>query len=333
MPDPRDYRQLELALVTDLEKLKELAQKHGQAQVQAEASEAVRMLHLGGQSQGADGLLQPLHVSTSVIQRLRQYLQSRVSDWQKRDGQLQQAKLLVDSPVRPAIPPFSIEPLRQYLARDSSWKDPLRQVIDQELPELTARPEGLLARFKSSLDNSGRERIARDLFQRLVRALESGLRQYEHELLLCLDRLWDDFLDTHGQGASAAEGLRRNRESVQFLLATLRQRLSLTYGGGFSSWLNRPVSEIRREVEGELIRQLGVDLGPVYREWVERIEAALTPTGAPAGANTEALRQWVRQSVLLEQEQTELRTDWLQLHAVEERLRLLRENLAHLSQS
>ncbi len=60
------------------------------------------------------------------------------------------------------------------------------------------------------------------------------------------------------------------------------------------------------------------------------LNLAATAGAALAGG---VVARVLRQSVLLEQEQTELRTDWLHLHAVEERLRLLRENLARLSQS
>lgn len=293
------------------------------------------------EERGAAALLVPLQITSGVVNSLRQHLQARVQDWQRRDQELQQARQQVEPPA-PA-PAFTIEPLLRWLAQEPSWKTPLRQLMEtvaQELPGLLfpAEKGSLFAALKSNLDSKRREQIAREIFERIGRALEEGLVHYERELLFSLDRLLDDFLDLFPEAMAPADGLRRNRDWVTGLLRSLRERLNVRFEGGFSSWAQRPelwvrlpqkppVMEIRRDLESELIRQLGIDLSACYREWVERIEVALRPPPPPQEDRSEALRQWVRQQVLLEKEQADLRADWALLQTVEDRLNPLRERL------
>lgn len=296
------------------------------------------------EERGAAALLVPLQITATVLTNLRQHLEAKVQDWQRRDQELQEAKKLVETPARVAAPAkFGIEALTRWLNQEPSWKTPLRQLMDtvaQELPSLLFPSEkgSLFATLKSNLDGKRREQIAREIFERIGRALEDGLANYERELLFCLDRLWDDFLDHFPEAMAPADGLRRNRDWVTGLIRSLRERLTVRFEGGFSAWAQRPelwvrlpqkppVMEIRKDLEGELIRQLGLDLSAIYRELADRVEVAFRPPPAPVEDKSEALRQWVRQSVLLEKEQADLRADWAVLQAVGGRLNPLRERL------
>ena len=343
MQDLRNYQQIELRLATDLEKLRGLAHRYGVFPTEAERAQGL-LLEAGS---GPTALGEALSLATALAPQMRLHLQQRVNDWQRRYALLQQSQ---SEAAEPSWSSFSLEPLRHFLEQDDSWKRPIREVMeswDQDLPDLLGVTEtrgSLLASIKTSLDSKARERISRDLFHRLCEALEEGLKAYELELLLRLDRLWDDFLDHHpdrGAGTGPVD-LQRNREWAQSVLSDLRQRLVLTYHGGFNSWLQRPdlwirlpqnlpVREIRADVEAELIRQLGIDLSPLHGGWLERIQRAFSPPPLHSTMRGDADPR-TGESVALESEQAELRDHWNQLHVIEERLKSLGQQLRRSTQ-
>lgn len=316
-----------------------------------------------GQERGVAALLVPLQIGLTCIQKIRQQLQASVQDWQRRDASLQARKQSLEQPAT-AVPPRAIDltTLAEFLTREAAWKQPLRQRMEslaEEIPKLlqpsteVPKPAGLFASLKASLDTSSREQLPRGLFRLLQDALTEGLELYEQEVLQVLDRQWDDFLDRQNPALppeTAWVGLQRNLRWGAHLMEELRGRLQLQFSGGFTlptSWAVRPdlwvlksaqrlpIQEMRREIEGELIRQLNQDVSETLRGWRQDVEKGyqdLAPQmdqQAPADHHSQ-LRDWVRESVLLEKEQVDLRQDWSTLQLIQDRFEPLREKLQSL---
>jgi len=314
-----------------------------------------------GQERGLAALLVPLQIGLACIEKIRQQVQASVQDWQLRDAALQARKEGLEQPV-PAVQPgvIDLSTLDEFVTREAAWKQPLRSRMEslaEEIPKLlqpsseAPKPAGLFASLKASLDTRSREQLPRELFRLLQASLTEGLELYEKELLKILDREWDDFLDHQEPALSqpaAWDGLQRNRRWVTYLMDELRNRLQLQYRGGFTlptTWAVRPdlwvlktakrlpIPEMRREMEGELIRQLNQDVSDLLRSWRQEVEKgyqdlALQPS--PASNTHSQLRDWVRESVLLEKEQSDLRQDWSNLQRIQDRLNPLREKLLSL---
>lgn len=301
-----------------------------------------------GEERGGAALLVPVQIGLAVAAQLKKELERKVAHWRERDAALQARKQEVESKPQ-GIAPQTFDPVavQQFFGADPGWKNHIRARLNelmQDLPRL-AGPQAtpnLFAALKASLET--REQLPRQLFELLSTALQEGLASYAQDLLLVLDRSWDDFLDTY-PAADASEGLRRNKEWCESWTQQLKERLRLQYSGGFTlqkSWATRPdlwvlrnppAAEIRREVETELIRQIGADLAPLYRAWYDEALQAyrqvLQQLPAPRDHN-EGLRTWVRDSVLLEKEQVELRADWARMERIQGQLQTLREQLQNL---
>lgn len=244
---------------------------------------------------------------------LRQVLQHRIQDWKRREA---------ETPGQ--FPPPSYQ-LGHFLESDPAWKVPLRQRLEHLRRELPAwapsgsAGRGWLGSLRATLDGSLRDELPRRLFEQLQSALQRGLEQVHRELIYQLDRLWDDFLDRCPQ-AEPALGLEQHPRWADELLRQLRQRLQLRLEGGFAlprSWMARPdlwmrssqswpVADMLREIEQELIVQLGQDLTPVYADWLRPIDQFYAQQGN-------------RRAALL-QEQEQLRQDWQLLHESEQGL-------------
>lgn len=249
---------------------------------------------------------------------LRQVLQHRIQDWKRREA---------ETPVQSPPPSHSLGP---FLESDPAWKIPLRQRLEHLRRELPAwapsatAGRGWLGSLRATLDGSLREELPRRLFEQLQSALQRGLEQYHRDLIYQLDRLWDDFLDRCPQ-AEPALGLEQNPRWADQLLEQLRQRLQLKLEGGFAlprSWTARPdlwmrssqswpVTDMIREIEQELIVQLGQDLSSVYADWLRPIDQFYAEQGNSRAA--------------LLQEQEQLRQDWQLLHESEQRFPAPRE--------
>lgn len=302
------------------------------------------------EERGAAALLVPVQIGLATAAELRAHLEERVSDWKRREAALQARKEELDRPAR-GVTPREFQPvlLERFLQAEPVWKEQVRRSLNDllnDLPQLaqggTAKA-GLFAAFKASLET--REQLPRQLFAGLQEALQDGLKHYEQELLRCLDRLWDDFVDFF-PGVDAGAGLARNGEWTNQWMGQLRERLRLDYAGGFQlqkSWQSRPdlwvlrappQLEIRRELEGELIRQLGLDLTPLTSTWLQEAERTyrglVAEMPSPPEQN-EGLRTWVRDSVLLEKEQADLRQDWARLEKLQSGLQELKTQLQRLA--
>jgi len=343
-----------MCLITDLEKLRELALRHSLTAQETELSQALQAFL--NQPGIPTALLGSWQTACNAVQALRQTVHQKVGDWQKRERDLQQLRAQAESePVNSTRPVFPLTELRSFLDQDPVWKLPLRQYLEQlerDLAQLLTPPDskaGLFSSIKSSLDVRGREQAARQVFQKLQQALAQGLQEYETQLMLALDRQLDDFLDQFPEALNAAgankmgdpsvsQALQCNRDWARDWVGALRARLQLTHEGGFSNWPHRkdlwirlpqkpPVTEIRRDLESELIRQLGQNLFELERQWLDRVEPAFKPAAPASEDRSRFIEQWVRQSVLMEQEQQELRNDWSLLQTLEERLKPLRERI------
>jgi predicted GTPase len=301
-----------------------------------------------GEERGAAALLVPVQIGLAVAAQIKKELERKVEDWRQRDAALQRRKQELDS--RPqGVVPRSFEPLaiQQFLSAEPSWKNHVRTRLNeliQDLPNWAqSQPApSLFAAFKASLET--REQLPRHLFAGLQQALQQGLEQYEQELLKLLDRTWDDFVDAFPIG-NPADGLQRNAQWCGQWAQRLRERLALQYAGGFmlqKSWASRPdlwvlrnppAADIRRELETELVRQLGGDLSAMLREWYDEAalayKQAVSQLPAPKEQN-DGLRTWVRDSVLMEKEQADLRGHWARLEAIHGRLHGLRAQLQDL---